>query len=74
MDIEASARKHGVLDDDMLHAVRNHWWAHSTNDPFVMIYVGPSRTGEPLEVGVVNDDEGEAIIHAMQARRKFLER
>ncbi len=74
MDIEASARKHGVLDDDMLHAVRNHWWAHDTNDPHVVIYVGPSRTAEPLEVGVLIDDEGEAIIHAMPARRKFLER
>jgi len=36
------------------------------------MYVGPSRTGEPLEVGVVVDDDGEAIIHAMPARRKFL--
>lgn len=74
MDIEEGARKHGVRDDDMLHAFRNHWWAHGTNDPFVTIYVGPSRSAEPLEVGVIVDDEGEAIIHAMPARRKFLER
>lgn len=36
--------------------------------------IGPSRSAEPLEVGVVVDDEGEAIIHAMPTRRKFLER
>ena len=34
---------------------------------------GPSRTAEPLEVGVVSDDEGTAVIHAMRARGKFLE-
>lgn len=27
MDIEASARKHDVTDEDMLHAVRHHWRA-----------------------------------------------
>ncbi|MGI8937275.1 MAG: hypothetical protein ACR2JF_03475 [Iamia sp.] len=32
VDIEASARKHGVTDDDMLHALRNHWQAFETND------------------------------------------
>ncbi len=36
------------------------------------MFVGPSRSGEPLEVGVVVDDDGEAIIHAMPARPKFL--
>ena len=72
MDIEASARKHGVPDDDMLHAVRNHWRAFETNDPAVTMYVGPAAAGEPLEVGVVNDDEGLAVIHAMPARPKFL--
>ena len=36
------------------------------------MFIGPSRTGEPLEVGVVVDDDGEAIIHALPARDKFL--
>ena len=70
-DIEASARKHGVHDDDMLHAYRHHLIAFATPDPSVTMFVGPSRTGAPLEVGVV-DDDGEAIIHAMPARPKFL--
>ena len=34
--------------------------------------IGPSMRAEPLEVGLVNDDEGAAIIHAMKAREKFL--
>lgn len=41
----------------MLHAFRNHLKAFATNDP---------------EVGVVIDDDGVAIIHAMRARPKFL--
>ena len=72
VDIEASARKHGVSDDDMLHAVRHHWRAFETNDPDVTMFIGPSRTSAPLEVGVVTDDDGIAIIHAMPARKKFL--
>lgn len=72
MDIEASARKHGVADDDMLHAVRNHWRAFETDDPAVTMYIGPATTAEPLEVGVVDDAQGIAVIHAMPARPKFL--
>jgi hypothetical protein len=73
VDIEASARKHGVADEDMFHAVRHHWRAFETNDPTVTMFIGPSRTAEPLEVGVVSDDDGTAVIHAMKARNKFLE-
>ncbi|MGB6059415.1 MAG: hypothetical protein WBF71_14245 [Microthrixaceae bacterium] len=72
IDIEASARKHGVSDDDMLHAVRNHWRAFETDDAAVTMYIGPSNTAVPLEVGVVEDDHGTAVIHAMTARPKFL--
>ncbi len=72
VDIEASARKHGVSDDDMLHAFRHHWRAFETDDPDVTMFIGPSTTSAPLEVGVVTDDDGVAIIHAMPARNKFL--
>ena len=72
MDVEPAARKHGVPDDDMLHALRHHWRAFETNDPAVTMFIGPSRSGEPLEVGVVEDDQGVAVIHAMAARAKFL--
>lgn len=73
VDVEASARKHGVTDDDMLHALRNHWQAFETNDPAVTMYIGPAMNAEPLEIGVVDDEEGTAVIHAMPARPKFLE-
>ena len=72
VDVEPSASKHGVAEDDMLHALRNHWRAFETDDPAVTMYIGPSTTAEPLEVGVVEDDQGTAVIHAMPARPKFL--
>jgi hypothetical protein len=72
VDIEAGARKHGVSDEDMIHAVRHHWRAFETNDPEVMMLIGPSTTGVPLEIGVVTDEDGTAVIHAMGARPKFL--
>ena len=73
VDIEASARKHDVRDDDMLHALRHHWRAFETDDPAVTMYIGPATNAAPLEIGVVNDEEGTAVIHAMPARPKFLE-
>jgi hypothetical protein len=72
VDIEASARKHGVTDDDMIHALRHHWRAFETDDPAVTMFIGPSNRGDPLETGVVTDDDGTAVIHAMPARSKFL--
>ena len=56
----------------MLHAIRHHWRILATDDPAVSMFIGPSSTGEPLEVGVVTDEAGLAIIHAMKAREKFL--
>jgi hypothetical protein len=36
------------------------------------MYVGPARNAAMLEMAVINDEAGEAIIHAMPARPKFL--
>lgn len=72
MDIEDSARKHGIPDDDMVHAYRHHWKAFETDDVAVTMFVGPGQDGAPIEVGVVVDADGEAIIHCMVARAKFL--
>lgn len=73
MIIEPSARKHGVHDKDMRHALRNHWRRIETDDAARTMVIGPSTTGQPLEIVIVRDEAGVAIIHAMVARRKFLE-
>jgi Xaa-Pro aminopeptidase len=72
VDIEASARKHGVTEADMVHALRHHWRSFGTDDPSVTMFIGPSAAAEPPEIGVVTDGDGTAVIHAMRARRKFL--
>jgi hypothetical protein len=56
----------------MLHAYRHQWRALATDDAEVMMFIGPSRDGAPLEVAVVTDENGEVIIHVMPARAKFL--
>jgi hypothetical protein len=43
VDIEASARKHGVSDDDMLHALRHHWRGFETDDADVTMFIGRPR-------------------------------
>jgi hypothetical protein len=48
----------------MLHAIRNHLAAFATSQPEITMYVGPARNAAMLEVAVINDEAGEAIIHA----------
>ena len=71
MEITDSARKHGVPDEDMLHAVRcrkSRW----PQEEGIWMYIGPTRSGHVmLEVAVVDDGRGARIIHAMVARAKF---
>jgi hypothetical protein len=57
----------------MLHALQHHWRAYKTDDEAILMIIGPSRTGAPLEVGVLFNPDGIAVIHAMAARPKFLE-
>jgi len=70
--IAPSARKHGIQDKEMHHALRHHWDVTSSQDPEVLMYVGPSTTGELLEIGVVIDPDYPMVIHAMTARPKYL--
>ena len=72
VDIAASARKHGVADEDMRHALKHAWVIHSTDDPAVAMHVGPSTTALFLEVGVLHGVDGVTVIHAMPARRTLL--
>lgn len=65
-----SARKHGVTDSDMQHAMRTF---HDQDDE-IIIAVGPDHAGRLVEVGFIeSDDEHRVIVHAMRpARPKFL--
>lgn len=70
MEIADSARRHGIADEDIRHAVRVPFRTVRQGEDRVLI-IGPDRTARLLEV-VVLDPEGEpVIIHAAELRRKF---
>jgi len=62
--IAETARKHGIADEDSLHAVRNAIAQRRLDDDFTM-RVGPARAGNLLEVGVLGiDSDDPVIVHA----------
>lgn len=71
--ILATARKHRVTDEDMLHAYRNPIRAFELDD--LTMLIGPDRSARLLEVGVATATaEGiDFIVHSMPARPRFLE-
>ncbi len=69
--IVASARKHGITDDDMLHAYRHPIRVFDLDDLDVLI--GADHSGRMLEIGVATAEGMEFIVDAVAARPKFLE-
>ena len=74
VEILASARRHGISDDDIRHAVENSLAGGRSDDQtdFVML-VGPDQSGNLIEVGIVVTHDIEYAIHAMRARNRYLE-
>jgi hypothetical protein len=68
--ILASARKHGLHDEDMLHAFHHPIRVFGFDD--LTMLIGPDISGRLLEVGVAAAEGVEFIVHAMPARPKFL--
>lgn len=67
-----SAHKHGVKDDDILHAWARAIASFNQGDGMVM-YIGPNQAGTLIEVGVIDWYGTDAIAHAMTpAREKYL--
>ena len=69
--IADSARKHGVSDEDMLHAYRNPIRVFELDDGFTLV-IGANQAAVIFEVGVVDGVQAPVIVHAMRAREKFL--
>src|SRR5579863_4208327 len=66
----ASARRHGVADEDMLHAYRNPVRVYEFDD--LTMLIGADAAGRVLEIGMATAEGIEFIVHAMPAREKFL--
>ena len=66
VEIYRSARKRGVDDADIVHAVEHALVVADDEDERKVLYLGPDRAGNVLEVvAVVRDDDTEIVIHAM---------
>ncbi len=69
MEVHGSARKHGVADQDTIHAIA---FEDAGDEPDRWLVVGPDRAGNLLEVIVLVTSEGAQLaIHAMPLRRKY---
>jgi hypothetical protein len=73
VEIHDPARKHGVADQDILHAI-DHALAieDAGEDPDRWLHIGPDPAGNLLEVVVLITAEGtQIVIHAMPMRDKY---
>lgn len=72
MEIHSSARRHGVDDLDIQHAVAHALAIEDIGeDPDRWLVIGPDRAGNLLELVVLVDQRGEMVIHAMTLRPKY---
>ncbi|MCY4516371.1 MAG: hypothetical protein OXB99_03935 [Acidimicrobiaceae bacterium] len=69
--VAASAYKHGISEEDILHAYRNPIRLYYQDHRVLL--VGGGWGGNILEIGVEEGEERDIIIHAMPARDKFLQ-
>jgi hypothetical protein len=64
------ARRHGIGDDDIWHAVRNATRKIEMDEDLTML-IGPARDGAPLDGMLGLGGEDPVVIHAMRLRPKF---
>jgi hypothetical protein len=72
VEIRASARKHGISDDAMLHAYRNalRYVELEHHGEVQLLVIGPDETGRLLEL-VIPTSDSPRIIHADVLRPTF---
>ena len=70
VEIHESARRHGVADEDIEHAVvHSVTWVELGDDPPRYLLAGPERAGNLFELVVLVLGGDELVIHAMPLRR-----
>jgi len=69
--IAASARKHGVSDEDIRHAYAHPIRVFELDDYFTMI-IGANQAAIIYEIGVIDGATAPVVVHAMKARDTFL--
>lgn len=72
MDIYDSARKHGIRDDDIRHAIQHALVVADEEETSKVLYIGPDYAGNLLEiVSVLRDNGTEIVVHAMAMRPTY---
>jgi hypothetical protein len=79
VEVHDSARRHGVADEDILHAIDYALaYEDAGEDPDRWLLIGPATAGNLLEVVVMTTAQAEPLaIHSMPMRdqyRRLLER
>ncbi|MCB1007040.1 MAG: hypothetical protein R2699_18490 [Acidimicrobiales bacterium] len=70
--IHPSARKHGVSDEDIVHAIDHALVIEAYEDDVRLLYVGPDSAANLLEVvTVVDQGDDELVIHTMRMQAKY---
>jgi hypothetical protein len=69
--VAPSALRHGLSEDEILHAYRNPLRVWDLGDGFTMM-IGANAAAIILEVGFVQAETAVVIVHAMRARERFL--
>lgn len=73
VEVYASALKHGVRTDDVLHVYEHAIGVFDLEqgDPDKVLFIGPDRSSRMLEVIGLDVDGRHVLIHAMKLRTKF---
>ena len=69
--IHHTARRHGISDDDIDHAIRFRQLQQEYDDGARILYLGPDRASNMLEVLTIREDDDELVIHAMKMQSKY---
>jgi hypothetical protein len=70
--IHHTARKHGIDDADIRHAIEHVLAVEEYEDADRVLYLGPGRAANMLEIiTLAVDEEVELVIHAMPMRPKY---
>ena len=75
--VEPTARRHGVSDDDIRHALAHPSYVGDDPDALddeasMVLVLGPDRAGNQLELAALVADDGTVVVvHAMPMRAKY---
>ena len=73
MEVAESARRHGIEDADILHAIRTpfRYIEQEYDGELRLLILGADRSGRLLEIVLVPADDPQRVIHADRMRAKF---